>query len=331
MQGSAPRHELVYAQRDSGPLVLDLVLPAQPAALRPTAAPAPVVVWLHGGGWFTGDRHLAPDLTRWFAARGLAMASIEYRLSGQALFPAQLHDVRAAVRFLRAHADELGLDAERIGLWGSSAGGHLAALAGLTGHVHALPGEDVGADDPSAAVQAVAEGYGPVDLERVVAEAPTSAPPAMSGANAPEARLLGGLPSERRELARDACLLTHVTDAAPPFQIAHGTEDVLVRASQSALLHEALVAAGVESSLHLVAGYRHGFLNPAGAVEVPGPPVFDDGRLEREGAAPSACRWSVPGAEERTGPSSFSFDVVGDFLARHLGVYDDGRGEGSQR
>ncbi|MEH3075786.1 MAG: alpha/beta hydrolase [Quadrisphaera sp.] len=328
---TATVRELVYAERETGPLVLDLVLPPTSGAGGPAAEPPPVVVWLHGGGWFTGDRHLAPDLTRWFAARGLAMASVEYRLSGQALFPAQLHDVRAAVRYLRAHAEELGLDGERIALWGSSAGGHLAALAGLTGHVDVLPGEDVGPGAPSAAVQAVAEGYGPVDLERVVAEAPASAPPAMSGVNAPEARLLGGLPADRRELAREACLLTHVTAAAPPFQIAHGTADVLVRASQSALLHEALVAVGVESTLHLVEGYQHGFLNPAGAVDVPGPPVFDDGRLEREGSAASTCREHAPGREERTGASSFSFEVVGDFLAHHLDVDHDGRAERAQR
>ncbi|WP_432512177.1 alpha/beta hydrolase fold domain-containing protein [Kineococcus sp. SYSU DK001] len=305
------RTGLVHAERSTGPLVLDLVLPPD------ATGPVPVVVWLHGGGWFTGDRHLAPDLTRWFAARGLAMATVEYRLSGQALFPAQLHDVRAAVRFLRRAGAGLGLDG-RVGLWGSSAGGHLAALAGVTGHLPFLPGEDVGPDAPSAAVQAVAEGYGPVDLERVVADAPASAPPAMSGANAPEARLLGGPPAQRRDLARAASPLTHVSPAAPPFHVAHGTDDVLVRPGQSVLLHEALVAAGVESTLHLLDGYRHGFLNPAGAVEVPGPRVFDDGRLEREGTAVSTCREFVPGRGERTGPGSFSYDAVGDFLTRHL-------------
>ncbi|WP_337060113.1 alpha/beta hydrolase [Kineococcus sp. G2] len=313
MSDEAPtRTTLEFAERDGGPLLADLVLP--PGA----AGPAPVVVWLHGGGWFTGDRHLAPDLARFFAARGLAMASIEYRLSGRALFPAQLHDVRAAVRFLRREAGALGVDGDRIGLWGSSAGGHLAALAGVTGHVAVLPGEDVGDGEPHAAVQAVAEGYGPVDLERVVADAPASAPAAMSGANAPEARLLGGPPAERRELARAASPLTHVSAAAPPFHVAHGTADVLVRPDQSVALHEALVAAGVESTLHLLDGYRHGFLNPAGAVEVPGPRVFDDGRLEREGRAPSTVREFLPGRGERSGPATFSFDEVGDFLARHL-------------
>jgi acetyl esterase/lipase len=304
------RSELVYATRGDEPLVMDLVLP-------PTTGPAPVVVWLHGGGWFTGDRHLAPDLTRWFAARGFAMASIEYRLSGRALFPAQLHDVRAAVRHLRRHAAALGVDADRIGLWGSSAGGHLAALAGVTGHLPVLPGEQVGPEDPHAGVQAVAEGYGPVDLAAVVAAA-VDAPAHLSGANAPEARLLGGLPAQRPDLARAASPLTHVGPAAPPFQIAHGTADVLVRHDQSVLLHEALAAAGVETTLYLLEGYRHGFLNPAGVVEVPGPGVMDDGRLEREVEVEANCRRFLPGHPETVGAQPFSHDAVGDFFARHL-------------
>ncbi|MEZ0163437.1 alpha/beta hydrolase fold domain-containing protein [Kineococcus sp. LSe6-4] len=305
------RHDVVFSEPTTGPLSLDLVRPS-------SAGPVPVVVWVHGGGWFTGDRSLAPDLTRCFAARGFAMASVDYRLSGQAPFPAQLHDVRAAVRFLRSHAQEFGLAADRIGLWGSSAGGHLAALGGVTGHLDVLPGEDVVLGAPSAAVQAVSQGYGPVDLVRVVADASPATPPALAGANAPEARLLGGPPAERLDLARAASPLTHVSALAPPFQIAHGTADVLVRPDQSVLLHEALAAAGVESTLYLLDGYRHGFLNPAGSVEVPGPPVFDDGRLEREGTVTASRRQHLPGHDESSGPAEFSFDVVGDFFVRTL-------------
>src|SRR3954463_14092261 len=118
--------DLEYARKATGPLLLDLHLPARPVAV------APVVVWLHGGGWRKGDRSFAPDLDRYFAARGYAMANVEYRLSGEALFPAQLEDVRAAVRWLREAAGDLGVDASAIALWGSSAGGHLAALAATT-------------------------------------------------------------------------------------------------------------------------------------------------------------------------------------------------------
>ncbi len=309
MSGEA-RTGLVFAERDTGPLVMDVVLPPATGGRRP------VVLWLHGGGWFTGDRTMAPDLTRYFAARGITMATAEYRLSGQALFPAQLHDVRAAVRYLRRNADWLGLDPGAIGLWGSSAGGHLAALAALTGHIAALPDEPDAGDGPDTRVRAVSEGYGPVDLELVIAEA-QQVIPALSGANAPEARLLGGLPDRLPERAKQASPLSYVTSEAPPFLIAHGTADELVRPKQSVLLHEALAAAGVESTLYLVDDFRHGFLNPAGTVEVDGPKVMDDGRLETEPEPPATRHHSAPGMRH-TERTTFSFDTIGEFFQRHL-------------
>ena len=294
------RRDVVFAERDGGPLLLDLVLPEAPR-------PAPVVLWLHGGGWFTGDRRMAPDLHRYFAARGFAMACAEYRLSGQARFPAQLHDVRAAIRFLRREAGRFGLDPAAIGLWGSSAGGHLAALAGVCGHRERLPGEP---ESGPAQVAAVAEGYGPVDLAAVVDGAQVSL-----GGEPPESRLLGGPPAELPELARAASPLTHITPAAPPFQIAHGTADVLVPPRQSELLHEALRAAGVESAVHFLPGFRHGFLNPA--ADFDRPDVMDSGRLAAE-PVEAAFRRAAPGTPEVTGRAVFSFDTIGDFFARHL-------------
>jgi len=118
--------DLVYSHAGGRPRLLDLYLP------RGAARALPVIVWLHAGGWRSGDRKQAPDLSRHFAMQGFAMASIDYRLSREATFPAQLHDVKAAVRWLRTHAERLGLDGRRIGLWGSSAGGHLATFAALT-------------------------------------------------------------------------------------------------------------------------------------------------------------------------------------------------------
>ncbi|GAA3681014.1 hypothetical protein GCM10023081_18920 [Arthrobacter ginkgonis] len=312
--------DIVFARRDTGDLLLDLHRPA-------TGHPVPVVLWLHGGGWFTGDRTLAPDLGAGAAATGCALASIEYRLSGQALFPAQLHDVRAAIRFLRANAERFGLDPSRIGVWGASAGGHLAALAGLTGHIAALPdefgaseadgGNDAGAD---ASVQAVAESYGPVDLAECVAGAAAAGG---DGSRTPEARLLGGLPADRAELARQASPLTWVSAAAPPFQISHGTGDVLVSHRQSERLHAALVSAGVESDLYLVEGYKHGFLNPAGRLDVDLAAVMDDGRLAAEGTAAALHRGSgaqntpdSPGATD--GRTTFGFRDIHDFFRRHL-------------
>ncbi|MFE3456603.1 alpha/beta hydrolase fold domain-containing protein [Nocardiopsis aegyptia] len=312
---------LVYARRATGDLLLDLHRPA------PGDRPVPVVLWLHGGGWFTGDRTLAPDLVHHVRATGCAFASIEYRLSGQALFPAPLHDVRAAIRFLRRRAAHWGLDPRAIGTWGASAGGHLAALAGLTGHLAALPDEEDTGGDPS--VQAVAESYGPVDLAAVVAEA---ARVGRDVASTPEARLLGGPPSQRTELARYASPLTWVSPAAPPFQISHGTGDDLVSHTQSERLHEALAAAGVPSELYLVDGYRHGFLNPAGRLDVRTARMMDDGRLEAEGRAPAEHRLSpgrapdtAPGSDSDTGadaapdrPATFGFDDIDAFFRRHL-------------
>lgn len=311
---------LIYAHRTTGDLALDLYRPA-------ADHPVPVVIWLHGGGWFTGDRTLAPDLARYFAARGLAMASIDYRLSGTALFPAPLHDVRAAIRHLRGRSAELGLDPAGVGLWGASAGGHLAALAGLTGHLDRLDGEPLEEHDAglSPSVRAVAESYGPVDLAAVVGEAQESLP-GRDAASSPEAMLLGGPPAERPELARQANPLTWVTPQAPPFQISHGTGDALVSHRQSERLHAALVQAGVPSELYLLDGFRHGFLNPAGRLDVEVARVMDDGRLEAEGPVPAQYRTSESGgsgAGSGTGTgagaeSTFSFDTIGDFLVRHL-------------
>ena len=309
-------HGIVFAHRATGDLLLDLHRPA-------TNHPVPVVLWLHGGGWFTGDRTLAPDLGAGAAATGCALAGIEYRLSGQALFPAQLHDVRAAIRFLRANVAPYGLDPARIGLWGASAGGHLAALAGLTGHLAALPGEfgaaDGGGDGAggNASVQAVAESYGPVDLAECVADAAASG---ADGSRSPEARLLGGLPADRGELARQASPLTWVTAAAPAFQISLGTGDVLVSHRQSEQLHAALVSAGVESDLYLVEGYKHGFLNPAGRLDVDLAAVMDDGRLAAEGAAAALHRSSgTPGAPDGPGVrTAFGFGDIHGFFRRHL-------------
>ena len=275
----------------------------------------PVIVWLHGGGWFTGDRTLTPDLAQHVSATGMAVASIEYRLSGQALFPAQLHDVRAAIRFLRASAGRFGLDPRAVGVWGASAGGHLAALAGLTGHLTDLPGEE--RTDGDASVQAVAESYGPVDLAAVVAEAQAALPRA-DGTNTPEARLLGGHPAQRPHLAQKANPLHWVSPSAPPFQISHGTGDVLVSHGQSARLHEALTGAGASSELYLLQGYRHGFLNPPGRLDVEVARVMDDGRLAAEGAASAVHRTSrYPDAPEEA--TTFGFTDVEAFFRRHLG------------
>ena len=239
------------------PLQLDLWVP-------PTAGPAPLVVWVHGGAWIVGDRRdlpptLRPDqLFETLVDAGLAVATIDYRLVREAAFPAQLHDVKAAVRYLRAHAEELGLETSRVGIWGESAGGHLASLAGLTAHRPDLEG-DLGVVGPSSAVDVVVDWYAPTDLESM--PRPTGASPLAEflpeGVASPEDQVLHGLDEQARS---DASPVNHVTAAAPPFLIVHGTADPLVPYAQSEQLAAALTAAGVPVRLVPVDGAEHIFL-----------------------------------------------------------------------
>ncbi|MGO1318686.1 MAG: alpha/beta hydrolase fold domain-containing protein [Galactobacter sp.] len=310
MTYAVSRHDAVPysspAHREE-PLLLDLVIPA-------TQTPAPVVIWLHGGGWWTGDRTLAPNLEEFAAQTGLAFASLDYRLSGEEIFPAAWLDVRAAIRWLAAHAADYGLDGTRIATWGSSAGGHLAALAGVTGHLALVPGEEPDvAGQPSPRLAAAAAGYPPVDLTTVVENAP-----AERRAGSPEARFIGGLPEERPEAAAAASPLTYVAEAAPtapPFHLAHGGSDSLVPVNQSTRLNDALAAAGIPVELAVLPGYNHGFLNPPGRPDVPTPAALEEGRLMAE--EPTAAEWTIDGAPtpERT---TYSFADALNFLKRTL-------------
>jgi acetyl esterase/lipase len=239
------------------PLQLDLWVPD-------TAAPPPLVVYVHGGGFMFGDRRYLPEtlqpdqLFEALVAAGLAVATIDYRHALEAPFPAQLHDAKAAVRYLRAHADELGISTERIGIMGESAGGHIAALVGLTAHRPDLEGTH-GVVGPSSAVDVVVDWYGPADLGTMprVTLPPTVAaklPPEM--ATPPEEHLTRGL--EGATLA-DASPITHVTAGAPPFLLVHGTADWLVPYAQSEQLAAELTGAGVPVQLVPVEGAEHIF------------------------------------------------------------------------
>jgi acetyl esterase/lipase len=259
--------DLEFAAPDGKPLFLDLYLPIG------ADKPLPVIVWLHGGGWRIGDRKLGPDFRVRFAERGYVMASIEYRLSGEALFPAQIHDVKAAIRWLRSSAVEFGLDSGKIGLWGSSAGGHLAALAGTTGE-GILEDLGLGCADFSSDVQAVVDGYGPTDFlqmdayshkEIAVSSDPESdllQPPLQHEAtDSPESQLLGASILSVPDLVREANPITYVTSGLPPFLIMHGLSDTAVAPHQSELLFQALIAKGNEATLCLIEGLGHAFFN----------------------------------------------------------------------
>lgn len=229
--------DVPFATVDSEPLYVDLVLPHP----RPRQ-PAPVLVWVHGGGWMVGSRSrlIKKGWLPLFAKEGYAVVSVGYRLSTKATFPAQIHDVKGAIRWVRTTADEYGFDPNRVAIAGLSSGGHLAALAGVSGDDPYLEGE-VGPLGPSAQVDAVVALSAPTDfLQNPSAKASTGTWLHRDGLS-PEARLLGGPVTERPELAQRANPVTYVNSDAPPFLIVHGRKDEVVPFNQAELLYEALL------------------------------------------------------------------------------------------
>ncbi len=173
-----------------------------------------------------------------------------YRLSGEARFPAQITDCKAAIRFLRAHAEDYGIDPKRIGGWGGSAGGHLVALLGTTAGVKELEG-DAGNPSQSSAVQAVCDFFGPTNL--TPQSGWTKTPPQV-------AQLLGGEVTDKPEFAKLASPVKFVDAKDPPFLIIHGEQDRLVPIAQSEQLYEALRKAGVDATFVRVKNAAHGFV-----------------------------------------------------------------------
>jgi acetyl esterase/lipase len=300
-------------------LLIDLELPEDQE--RPEAG-WPVIVWLHGGGWRLQDRTARPEFHRYFTPRGFVMASIDYRLAPENVHPAQVADLRQALRWLRVNAERLGINPDRIGLWGSSAGGHIAAFAALSSHVDALPQERVPAEysGVSAAVNSVVEGYGPALIADLLpgTDRPTEMP------HTPEEDLVGGpvsAPEEYDELLARARLASPAlidSPSPPPFFILHGTGDTMVPASQSEALHQHVTDLGGDSLLYLIEGFGHGFLNPGDVMEL-GPGVrLDNGRLEREPDTPFTASESA--GEDNFNPRGrpASIDLIGDFFEHHL-------------
>jgi acetyl esterase/lipase len=223
-----------------------------------------VVVWIHGGAFAMGHRGLLPDFLieagffDLLVRPGFAVAAVDYRLSGEAHFPAQLHDVKAAIRWLRARSPELGLDPSRVAAWGESAGGHLAAMAGVTSGLPDMEG-GVGVVGQSSAVDAVVDWYGPTDFSSMDRQRPPDAVQSHGDAGSPESRLLGATVDERPDLVARADPCTYVRAGLPPFLVAHGTADRLVPFGQSLVLVDALERAGVPVTFRPVAGADHVF------------------------------------------------------------------------
>jgi acetyl esterase/lipase len=231
-------------------------------------APYPLVVFVHGGAFMMGDKSMDIAHVADVLEAGYAAAGIDYRLSGEALFPAAVQDVKAAVRFLRANAAEYGLDPEAFAAWGASAGGNLVSMIGTTGDQQTvLDDPSLGNPDVSSAVDAVVAWFPPVDFLQMAGQfqelypaACAGEPPSADSPDSPESKYLGSPVQEVPELAAAANPISYIATATelPVFAIAAGDSDCLVPHQQSMLLHDALAAAGAQTSLTIVPGAGHG-------------------------------------------------------------------------
>jgi acetyl esterase/lipase len=215
---------------------------------------SPLIIFIHGGGWRNGSKQPPREPLLQLAREGYSCASIEYRLTNEAKWPAQLHDCKATVRFLRANAEKFGFDPNKIGVWGTSAGGHLAAMLGLTGTRKDLEG-DLGNAEFSSAVQAVVNCYGPADLQKQVLDRILKDDRRFKG-NDPERALFEDIQSPF-DVLRNASPIYFVAPDQPPFLMIHGDQDPLVPLDQSEMLLKRLKAAGNEASLIVQKGAGH--------------------------------------------------------------------------
>jgi acetyl esterase/lipase len=243
--GAKALRDLAYVTGGHEQQKLDLYLPAEPKG--------PLLVIIHGGGWRSGSKNKPEGLA--LLGQGWTVASVEYRFSQHAIFPAQIEDCKAALRWLRAHAAEYGYDQKRIAAWGASAGGHLTALLATTGTMRDF---DVGENlDQSSAIRCGVDFFGPTDF-------PEWKPPsanAMIQRSGPESciqQLFGGPLDEKLDLARRASPLTWAGKDSAPLFIVHGTKDPLVGLEQSQELTDKFKSLGVEVTLEVVEGGGHG-------------------------------------------------------------------------
>lgn len=249
------RRDIEYAKVGDVSLKLDLYIPA--GEMRP-----PLVAWVHGGGWRDGSKDDMP-LKR-LVAQGFAVASLDYRLSRVATFPAQAYDSKAAIRFLRAKSRDYGVEGRQIAIAGGSAGGHLAALVGISNGVKELEGTEGDYLSTSSDVQAIISLFGGSNLQTILSQSTehgrSMRVPALQ-------LLLGGQPEEKPELARLASPVAHIRAVSPPLLLIHGDADPQMPPEQSRELKLAYERAGLPVTLEMLPGARHG-----------GPEFFDDTR-----------------------------------------------------
>ena len=248
-------YDLAYVTNGHERQKLDLYLPDAGENL-------PLLIWIHGGAFRMGSKEGIEfdPVPLAYVEQGYAIASLNYRLSQHAIFPAQIEDCKAAVRWLRAHVTQFRLDPNRFGAWGPSAGGHLVTMLGTAGHVAEFEvGEHV---DVSSRVQCVVDYFGPTDFLQMDAQ---RLPDGQfhDPADSPESELVGGPIQQNKEKTARANPITYVSADAPPFLIVHGDQDPLVPYGQSVLLVKALQRVGADVTFYTVKGGGHGcFTDP---------------------------------------------------------------------
>lgn len=246
-EGITAHRDLAYVTDGHERQKLDLYIPDEGENL-------PLIIWIHGGAWRGGSKERYAPME--YLKSGYAGASINYRLSQHAIFPAQIEDVKAAVRWIRANAETYRLDPNRFAAWGSSAGGHLVAMLGTTGNISEFEvGENL---EVSSRVQAVVDYFGPTDFLQMDAH---RLPDGLvhDASDSPESQLVGGPIQEHKDRVARANPITYVSEDDSPILIIHGDQDKLVPYHQSVLLSEALEKAGVPVTFYRVEGGGHGW------------------------------------------------------------------------
>jgi acetyl esterase/lipase len=240
---------LEYGRASGQSLQLDIYRP------KVITKKLPVVVWIYGGSWKSGSKDFCP--IAFMATQQLAIVSINYRLDTVAPFPAQIYDCKGAIRWLRANADQYGLDVDHIGIFGASAGGHLALLLATTAGNPTMEG-DVGDHlNYSSRVQCVCAFYPPTDLNRLVTD-----PKIRSNPDGDVAKLLGGAVADNVEKANAASPITYVSTNCAPVFLMHGADDTLVPPEQSEIFYQALLKNGIDAHLKIVPNQGHGIIAP---------------------------------------------------------------------
>jgi acetyl esterase/lipase len=246
LSASEPAHrDIEYARVGDLPLRLDIHLP--------TTTNPPLIVYVHGGAWRAGSKSDVP-ITK-LLDEGFAIASVDYRLSTQAQFPAQVHDIKAAIRFLRAKSGQFHIDTKRIAIIGSSAGGHLAALTGVTNGDRTLEGMVGEHPEQSSDVQCIVSLFGASNLQTILGQSTESGlkmrVPALQ-------LLLGGQPDEKPDLARLASPVAHLDKNDPPLLLIHGDADPQMPPEQSQEFAKAYEALKLPVQFITIPGARHG-------------------------------------------------------------------------